>query len=317
MPHTTDEDALKPLTDRFVLLSGHMREAYRLWELWAIAARDRPLLDRLGKSVATQGFIEIRNSLHRSLVLTLARMWDKRPDSLSIQRLIADIGSDPVKSILTVRRTQARDFTHELKLANPEISEEALATLARDIAAKIPGIIADLDGEVETLTTAHKTVDASVPSTNIRTLRNKRIAHHDLGGIEAGQTAKIGDEQRLLDETGDLIQKLGGLLGIDPNFEPMRRSARIAAILFWAPVRAETLAERRGAMDATREPEPLIEFYRSSNGDRWILINDGGQVRHEPNLASGGQVSEIGVDEFLARSGSSPQAGALREMLKD
>ncbi|MGH7152611.1 MAG: hypothetical protein ACREF3_01680, partial [Acetobacteraceae bacterium] len=204
-----------------------------------------------------------------------------------------------------------------LRLADPEISEEALATLAKDIAAEIPGIIADVDREIETLTMAHKTVDASVPSTNIRTLRNKRIAHHDLGGIEAGQTAKIGDEQRLLDETGDLIQKLGGLLGIDPNFEPIRRTARLAAILFWAPIRAETHAERQSAMHATREPEPAIEFYRSSDGDRWLLINDGGQVRHEPSLASGGQASEIGVDEFLACSGPSPQARALREMLKD
>ena len=305
MPHTTDDDALKSVTDRFVLLSGHMTEAYRLWELWSIAARDKPLLDRLGKSFASSGFIEIRNSIHRSLVLTLARMWDKRSDSLSIRRLIADIGSDPVKSILTARRTQARDFTHKLKIIDPEISEEALAALAKDIAAEIPGIIADVDREIETLTTAHKTVDASVPSTHIRTLRNKRIAHYDLGGIEAGQTAKIGDEQRLLEETGDLIQKLGGLLGIDPNFEPMRRTARLAAILFWAPIRAETRAERQSALHATREPEPAIEFYRSSNGDRWLLIDDNGQVRHEPSLASVGQASEISVDEFLARSGSS------------
>jgi hypothetical protein len=62
-------------------------------------------------------------------------------------------------------------------------------------------------------------------------------------------------------------------------------------------------------------PVETTVFYRSSNGDRWILIDDGRRVRHEPNLASGGQINETDVDEFLARSGASPQAEALREML--
>jgi hypothetical protein len=61
------------------------------------------------------------------------------------------------------------------------------------------------------------------------------------------------------------------------------------------------------------------DFYRSSNGDRWQLLRDpdsGRQiVRHEPNLASGGKVTEIDVEEFLARTGTSPENRALRELL--
>lgn len=60
-------------------------------------------------------------------------------------------------------------------------------------------------------------------------------------------------------------------------------------------------------------------FYSSSNGDRWLLVNDNetGQmlVRHEPNLASGGRASDVAVAEFLSRSGASPQAVALQELL--
>jgi hypothetical protein len=60
-------------------------------------------------------------------------------------------------------------------------------------------------------------------------------------------------------------------------------------------------------------------FYSSSNGDRWQLVNDeqSGQmlVRHEPNLASGGRASDVAVAEFLSRSGTSPQAIALQELL--
>ncbi len=59
-------------------------------------------------------------------------------------------------------------------------------------------------------------------------------------------------------------------------------------------------------------------FYSSSNGDRWQLLQDDEsglmQVRHEPNLSSGGQVTEVSAAEFLSRSGSSPQAVALQEL---
>jgi hypothetical protein len=61
------------------------------------------------------------------------------------------------------------------------------------------------------------------------------------------------------------------------------------------------------------------DFYRSSNGDRWQLVRDttSGKsfVRHEPNLSSGGRTVETEVDEFLARTGSSPQNLALRALL--
>jgi hypothetical protein len=61
------------------------------------------------------------------------------------------------------------------------------------------------------------------------------------------------------------------------------------------------------------------DFYRSSNGDRWQLIRDTASgrafVRHEPNLSSGGRVTDTEVDEFLNRTGSSPENLALRALL--
>ena len=62
------------------------------------------------------------------------------------------------------------------------------------------------------------------------------------------------------------------------------------------------------------------DFYRSSNGDRWQLVRDGETgrafVRHEPNLASGGRITEIEIDEFLDRTGTSPENLALRALLE-
>ena len=61
------------------------------------------------------------------------------------------------------------------------------------------------------------------------------------------------------------------------------------------------------------------DFYRSSNGDRWQLICDTATgrsfVRHEPNLASGGRITETEVEEFLNRTGTSPENLALRALL--
>src|SRR5258706_7598881 len=62
------------------------------------------------------------------------------------------------------------------------------------------------------------------------------------------------------------------------------------------------------------------DFYRSSNGDRWQLIRDTASgrtfVRHEPNLSSGGRTTDTEVDEFLDRTGSSPENLALRALLE-
>jgi hypothetical protein len=63
------------------------------------------------------------------------------------------------------------------------------------------------------------------------------------------------------------------------------------------------------------------DFYRSSNGDRWQLIRDTASrrslVRHEPNLSSGGRTTDTDVEEFLNRTGSSPENLALRALLDE
>lgn len=58
------------------------------------------------------------------------------------------------------------------------------------------------------------------------------------------------------------------------------------------------------------------EIYRSANGDRWLLVRERQVVRHEPALASGGRVTETAVEEFLTRTGSSPENQALRALLQ-
>jgi hypothetical protein len=56
------------------------------------------------------------------------------------------------------------------------------------------------------------------------------------------------------------------------------------------------------------------EIYRSANGDRWLLIRERNVVRHEPNLSSGGRVTETDLTEFLERTGPSPENQAIRRL---
>ena len=65
--------------------------------------------------------------------------------------------------------------------------------------------------------------------------------------------------------------------------------------------------------------QEIDDFYRSSNGDRWRLVRDTETghrtVRHEPNPSSGGRVTETPVEEWLDRTGTSPENAALRALL--
>ena len=57
-------------------------------------------------------------------------------------------------------------------------------------------------------------------------------------------------------------------------------------------------------------------IYRSSNGDRWLLVTDtvSGRkfVRHEANQSSGGHLTDTDVDDFLEIGGSGPEFAARR-----
>ena len=52
-------------------------------------------------------------------------------------------------------------------------------------------------------------------------------------------------------------------------------------------------------------------LYSSGNGDRWLLVREDDPVRvfvrHEPNSASGGVISELEIAEFLIRRVYGPE----------
>jgi hypothetical protein len=81
------------------------------------------------------------------------------------------------------------------------------------------------------------------------------------------------------------------------------------------------LAEQLGAPGGRSTTTALSnqDIYTSANGDRWRLVNDTAEkrvfVRHEANAASGGNVTDTEVDDFLSVGGSGPEYAALRRIL--
>jgi hypothetical protein len=61
------------------------------------------------------------------------------------------------------------------------------------------------------------------------------------------------------------------------------------------------------------------ELYRGAKGDRWCLVRDPTPgrvfVRHEPNAASGGRASNIGVGDLLVRGGHGPEHQELPRLI--
>jgi hypothetical protein len=125
-----------------------------------------------------------------------------------------------------------------------------------------------------------------------------------------------GDEEPTVEEA----ERLGASIGED------------AQPLSPAPQQKGTVARPKCLRDGTRRQHEVPDgtgaifmaitakdFYRSSNGDRWQLIRDTASgrsfVRHEPNLSSGGRTTDTDVEEFLNRTGSSPENLALRALL--
>ncbi|WP_182422154.1 hypothetical protein [Aureimonas sp. ME7] len=98
---------------------------------------------------------------------------------------------------------------------------------------------------------------------------------------------------------------------------------------FWMEAFDQETAKLDREVPDRRGPDPVLQdrpassasdsVYRSANGDDWLLEYDAaGQVVavvHQANAASGGARTRLAVDEFLQRSGDSPEAAAVRVAL--
>src|SRR5436190_19777513 len=99
--------------------------------------------------------------------------------------------------------------------------------------------------------------------------------------------------------------------------DPGALAARIVAALGEAGYR---IVPANGMEDTARSTNErrLEQLYRSPNGDTWFLAHDPATgsafVRHQANASSGGQVTDVEIDEFLCGP-QNPERDALLRVI--
>jgi len=104
-----------------------------------------------------------------------------------------------------------------------------------------------------------------------------------------------------------------------PRGDPDALAARIVAALGEAGYR---IVPANRIEDTARGSQPdkygMEQLYRSPNGDTWFLARDPATgmafVRHQANASSGGQVTDIEIDEFLSGP-PNPERDALLRVI--
>jgi hypothetical protein len=99
--------------------------------------------------------------------------------------------------------------------------------------------------------------------------------------------------------------------------DPDALAARIVAALGEAGYR---IVPANGKKDTLLDSQPdkcgMEQLYRSPNGDTWFLARDPatglGTVRHQANAASGGQVTDVEIGDFLSGPLHPEQEALLR-----
>ena len=225
------EEIIAELRHRLDLTWQDLMTAVACFEIFRVAARDKTLLDRLGKSFSTGAFNAIRNSLYREVVLALMRIWDKSPkNNLRMEEIILNLTrSEVVASIKRRRREAFGDMGHNADAAEAQVEREI-----RQIKFIQNRIMRG------SLRNAFKALEKH---------RNEFLAHSTLGRSSASEIRDVvyGDERYLLRWSAILSKKLNLLLDLHTSPRSDFRDFKIAAKCFWGPVRAETVEERKAA----------------------------------------------------------------------
>jgi hypothetical protein len=99
--------------------------------------------------------------------------------------------------------------------------------------------------------------------------------------------------------------------------DPDALAARIVAALGEAGYRIVPANGREETARSTNERR-MEQLYRSPNGDTWFLAHDPATgsdfVRHQANASSGGQVTDVEIDEFLGGP-QKPERDALLRVI--
>ncbi|NLG91724.1 MAG: hypothetical protein GX486_07685 [Acetobacter sp.] len=175
---------VKKLKSRVEEAGNQIRVAMSFFETWDATVSNKDLYSRLGRSYATGAFKIITFALYREVILGLIRLWDKDKNGTSIPEIARALRDSAVVDAL-ISQIEAESLGQEI-LAFQNAPPECHIELKKRAEKK-----ANEDGEQarsrmkRCLEIIERYEDGkhSKLCSQFRTLRNKRLAHHDLEQI--------------------------------------------------------------------------------------------------------------------------------------
>jgi hypothetical protein len=100
-------------------------------ETWKPTAYDADLHRRMGNSLATNTFKVVRLALRREMVLALMRLWDKREDTVSLERIAQTLKKAGVIDALAVDRARFIEDRDQMRQDLSDRAKEATALIEK------------------------------------------------------------------------------------------------------------------------------------------------------------------------------------------
>jgi AbiU2 len=189
-------------------ISIALDEAIAYYETFVPSGQDAVLIDRINKMNLHPAFNIVSDSLHRSVIVTLCRIWDTRKDTANLNSL-ADEFHDP-------------QVIAELKAIGHTID---------------PGQLSRWHAEIDA-------VNKSDELLALKRARHRAIAHTATPNEPYRGTARVaqyGDERKIIERTIPLVEQAGAFIGYSYlPYADQRRIRREHAAQFWVRVAPST-----------------------------------------------------------------------------
>lgn len=262
------EANINNLKKQVQLVAWQLRAAEAAYCLFKPAASDQALLDRLGSGRATLGFEAVRECLHKECVLALMRIWDKRSDALSIERIVQGLDRADVLNEIRRRRVEARScpttraYNFDDLAAGEQGQVVAILTAQdrQDAQAAADRVSAEME-ECKRLVAEAQAGPIAEARELLKRLRHEQIAHYQVTSPPdrppPPREFRVGDERQLLDLTVTLVEKMQGVLDdMHVELQTFRGSWRRIAASFWHNVSGEKWEDMAAIAEAVDRVYP-------------------------------------------------------------
>jgi len=195
--------------------------AVKFHEMWKPAAYDDDLRQRMGVSYATNAFHVVRMALRREMLLALMRLWDKSPGTVRMDLIAPTLRSNDFINALAadrVARMGLPESEGQMRQDLGQLRDKAIVLIDKYSKDGSHGAVRD----------------------NLKTLRNKRLAHRQIEAAATGPNATDEQIESFYQDTSELVRLLLSL--VEATYYDPKDAASVYrhyATLFWAGVRGE------------------------------------------------------------------------------